>query len=192
VTTGLGPCAYRRATISSLKAHKSSMLPPPRTSNTNIAPAEPAGDFERRGDLLRRPLTLDCTGKTTTSITGYAELASSIRPEAPRLPRVITPIARGREGRARFVSASNRPSFSSLVSQLEESLEQGAEPCASHGFDIELKSPRGSYKLTSAAPRFACHRRRPLEILVALPEHDAAHLACSSSERNKRVPTWPR
>jgi len=62
---------------------------------------------------------------------------------------VITAIVRGR--RAEFVSFRiEQALFFELVTEPKEGLEQGAEACAPHGFDIELEIARGSYKLTSA------------------------------------------
>src|SRR5436190_1075081 len=98
VTTGTGHARIARATISSLKAHKSSTLPPPRTSNMTSHP--------------------------------------------PSRPAVLS-----------------------------------AEPCAPHGFDIELEIAAGFVQADERL-HLDLHAvaRRPLEILLALPEHDAAHL----------------
>src|SRR5256886_15988884 len=67
--------------------------------------------------------------------------------------------------------------FRSLVTEPQESLEQGAEPGAPHGFDIELEI---AARLVQADERLHLDlhavARRPLEILLPLPEHDATHL----------------
>ena len=143
-----------------------------------IALAEAAGDLERRGDLLRRPLALYLHGKDDHPDGRVTP--SQRRQYVPKRRR----LARGDDAdRAR---QQRQPSFRfgieqallfEFVTQPEEGLEQGAEPGAPHGFDIELEI---AARLVQADERLHLDlhaiARRPLQILLALPEHDAAHL----------------
>ena len=151
VTTGIGHARIARATLSSLKAHKSSMLPPPRTSNMTSHPPSRPAILSAQAIFSDAPSPWTCTGKTTTSIDGLRRASvvnTSRRAAASR--EVITPIARGKEGRARFVSALNRPSFSSLSRSLRNASNRAPSPARRMVSTLSWKSPRGSYKLTSA------------------------------------------
>src|SRR5712691_2358440 len=136
VTTGIGHARIARATISSLKAHKSSMLPPPRTTNMTSHPPSRPAIVSAEAIFSAAPSPWTCTGTTTTSMDGLR--------------------------RASVVNTSRTAA---------------ASPCAPHGFHTELEI---SARLVKADERLHLDlhavARRPREILLALPEHDATHL----------------
>src|SRR5205809_417548 len=177
VTTGIGHARIARATISSLKAHKSSMLPPPRTSNMTSHPPSRPAVLSAEAIFSAAPSPWTCTGKTTTSIDGLrrASVVSTSRSAAASRGDHAD---RARQGRQRsFRVGIEQSLLFELVTEPKESLEQGAEPCAPHGFDIELEIAAGFVQADERL-HLDLHTvaRRPLEILLALSEHDAAHL----------------
>src|SRR5206468_12195184 len=134
--------------------------------------AEPAGGLERRGDLIRRPLALDLHGEdddldrrvTSRQRRQYV-------PKGRRLPRGDH-ADRARQGRQRsFRVGIEQALFFELVAQPKEGFEQGAEPCAPHGLDIELEIVA---RLIQADERLHLYlhavARRPLEVLVTVLE----------------------
>ena len=113
VTTGIEHSTIARATISSLKAHKSSSEPPPRTrSNTSQS---------RRWDArwiawaMRAAAPSPCTGTgwISTGRPGQRRrrVASTSRSAAP-VGDVMTPIWRGKRGRGYLRSGANQPARS--------------------------------------------------------------------------------
>src|SRR3989442_15194508 len=91
-------------------------------------------------------------------------------------------------GQGSFRFGLEQALFFELVTEPQESLEQGAEPRAPHGFDIELEI---AARLVQADERLHLDlhaiARRPLEILLPLPEHDAARLGVLVLQNEIRV-----
>ena len=146
---------WRCATLSSLNAHKSSMLPPPRHRDQHVA-LSAGGRFscDGGGDLLRRTFALNRRRIQDDRAAAGMRRRKVVEHVAQRLlprQRVTTPIRRA-ETRAAASCARERTSRSLLKPGFEarEGFVQRAQPGATHEFHGELELTRASYSVGRA------------------------------------------
>jgi hypothetical protein len=143
--TGIGIAATARTTRSSLKAHKSSIEPPPRatisTSTSQRAAACASADTSAGG------ASAPCTGDGyTTTHTWGARRASVLSTSCNAAPAVdvTMPTARAKRGNGRLRALSNNPSASSLAFSRRNCSCSEPAPSARIDSTMNCISPRGS------------------------------------------------
>ena len=113
--SGIGLSAAARTTISSLKAIRSSRLPPPRATMMTSGRI-PAGRVAkpRMAAAICSAAPAPCTGTGQSRMRRGKRRAMVVRMSWMTAPRSLetTPMVTGSSGRARFRSGANRPSSS--------------------------------------------------------------------------------
>ena len=157
-----------RASCSSLKPHKSSSDPPPRTSKiksmcTLLLGAELTSGAEsacaywyRFNSALTNSAgaAAPCTkaGASTTGMCGTRRCSAATTSCKAAAPRdVTTPMPRGIGGSGRLRAGSNKPSASSCALSRKNCSNKAPCPATPMLSTISCKSPRGSY--TPRRPR---------------------------------------
>ena len=147
-----------RANCSSLKAHRSSIDPPPRTSKIRSSAGAPGSGAQALSLWMACTSSpgalVPCTdaGAITTAMCGTRRckaVTTSCRAAAPK--DVTTPMARGMVGNARLRAASNKPSRSNLALSRRNCSNSAPCPAGRMLSTTNCNSPRGSY--TATRPR---------------------------------------
>ncbi len=135
--SGMEEAAAARTTTSSLNAHRSSRLPPPRPtiSTSGRATAPPAGRAlnPSMAAAIFSAAPSPCTGtghSTTWRGNRSATRCNMSRITAP-VGEVTTPITSGRNGIGFFRAASNRPSAARRLRRSSSSLSSAPAPASS-------------------------------------------------------------
>ena len=152
---GTGLCTMVRATCSSLKAHRSSIEPPPRTSKITSTSGTPGSPLRAaksysccKARVIEAGASAPCTsdGAINTGICGTRRrkaVATSCSAAAPS--DVTTPIPRGMTGNGRLRLASNSPSASSCALSRKNCSNHAPWPARCRLSTMSCKSPRCSY-----------------------------------------------
>ena len=157
-TTGTGLCASVRASCSSLKAHRSSIEPPPRTiritSTAGVGaatPSDPLAPPSRYKAVSARtrsagaPAPCTAAGDSTTGMCGTRRCSAVTTSCSAAAPSEVTrPIARGITGNGRLRPASNRPSASSRAFRRRNCSNSAPCPARCRLSTIICRSPRAS------------------------------------------------
>ena len=130
--SGIGDSAAARTTASSLKAHRSSIEPPPRATISRsgllgIAPNP------RIAAAILGAAPSPCTGTGQTMTCVGQRSASRCRMSRITAPvgLVTTPMVRGRNGSRRLRPSSNKPSAASAFRRLSSSAINAPSPASS-------------------------------------------------------------
>ena len=162
LTTGTGLAAMVRASCSSLKAHRSSIEPPPRTSRMRSTAG--AGSLVESASsacpscasrynfcsALRSssgaPAPCTAAGASSTGMCGTrraSALSTSCSAAAPG--EVTSPMPRGSAGSGRLRAGSNRPSACSRAFRRRNCSNRAPWPARCMASTTSCRSPRGSY-----------------------------------------------
>ena len=151
--TGTGQATIARAKLSSLKAHRSSIAPPPRTSKiTSIGSVRCTRLCSACTNAPGASAPCTAAGANTTGMCGTRRckaVATSCNAAAPR--DVTKPMPRGWLGTSRLRLASNKPSASSLALSFKNCSNKAPCPARRRCSTTNCSSPRGSY--TPKRPR---------------------------------------
>ncbi|MPM84275.1 hypothetical protein SDC9_131346 [bioreactor metagenome] len=114
--TGTQLAATARTTPSSLKAHRSSIDPPPRAMRITSIPGSAFNRVNARMSSAGAASPCTAAGEMTTSASGYRRLSVfSMSCNAAPVGEVTMPIFAGAGGNRRLRSVSNKPSASSCA-----------------------------------------------------------------------------
>ncbi len=161
LTTGSSLAAIARATISSLKAHRSSSEPPPRPTiraSRATLPSRCQRLARSMASAISRaaPSPWTATGRIETWMEGQRR-ARTVRISWMAAPvgEVMTPRCEAASGRGRLRAWSNRPSLSSRALSFSKAACSAPAPACSMCSTINWNSPRPSYRETRARRRMA-------------------------------------
>jgi hypothetical protein len=140
---GIEQAATARTTSSSLKAHRSSIEPPPRATMTRSARHRPARRqrveaAHRRGDLRRRALALHRTGQTMTWLGQRSASRWRMSRITAPVGEVTTPIVRGQERQPLLALGVEQPFGGERAAALVEQRHQRALPGQLQPLDDDL------------------------------------------------------
>ena len=196
LTTGTGLAAMVRASGSSLKAHRSSIEPPPRTSRMRSIGGAPAlraklacgacPDCASRYSFCSAwdssagaPTPCTAAGTSSTGMCGTRRarvLSTSCSAAAPR--DVTRQMPRGSAGSGRLRAGSNRPSACSRAFSRRNCSNSAPWPARCMVSTTSCRSPRGSYTV-----------RRP-RTSTASPSR-GTNSSSPAARRNMAQRSWP-